>query len=334
MRATVLALGVWAAAAARDAPTCFTAHEKTSLHCRAEPAKGDAIVLHTDDDASTLAVHWRDGQLCETAKCKRCVAPGSLAWAKCDRKVRWPLRVLAANADPSRSVSLAIGGAVLSIGLGALALASRREGATRGGGAVGAAGATAAPGGGGRALAIARFLLKFAAQPWFPWIAALGTAANMFTLVFTAATVVTFLAAVLARPERWVSTALANAIGAAAGSALLLGAMHLADVQIHSAFPSVFHSAAWAKTTAIMESYGVVGMLIVASLPLILHPVIAFGVLTGMSDFSILAIILGGRTIKYVTMAWVATTAPHALRYFGIRASLFDMAAQAARKQD
>ena len=85
---------------------------------------------------------------------------------------------------------------------------------------------------------------------------------------------------------------------------------------------------------AFMQGYGILGMIAIASLPLILHPVIAFGVLTGMSDFSILAIILGGRIIKYVTMAWVATTAPHALRYFGIRASLFDMAAQAARKQD
>ena len=44
-------------------------------------------------------------------------------------------------------------GAVLSIGLGALALANRREGAARGGSAAGAA---ATPGGGGRALAFAR----------------------------------------------------------------------------------------------------------------------------------------------------------------------------------
>ena len=40
------------------------------------------------------------------------------------------------------------------------------------------------------------------------------------------------------------------------------------------------------------------GMVLVASLPLILHPVIVFGMLSGTSDVSILGIVLGGRCLK------------------------------------
>ena len=47
---------------------------------------------------------------------------------------------------------------------------------------------------------VASGLLRFAAQPWFPWVAAAGTAINLFTIVFTAATVVLFLGAVLGSP--------------------------------------------------------------------------------------------------------------------------------------
>ena len=40
---------------------------------------------------------------------------------------------------------------------------------------------------------VAQNLLPLAASWWFPWVAAAGTAINLFTLVFTAATVVIFL---------------------------------------------------------------------------------------------------------------------------------------------
>ena len=76
------------------------------------------------------------------------------------------------------------------------------------------------------------------------------------------------------------------------------------------------------------------GMVAVSSLPLILHPVIAFGMLTGMSDASILSVILLGRTIKYLVMAKVTTTAPAALKYFGISTALFEMASSGAKKTE
>lgn len=69
----------------------------------------------------------------------------------------------------------------------------------------------------------------------------------------------------------------------------------------------------------------------VCSLPILLHPVIAFGVLTGMSNAQILTIVMAGRTIKYLIMGWVTANAPGALRFFGVKASLLDYAAKAVQ---
>ena len=70
----------------------------------------------------------------------------------------------------------------------------------------------------------------------------------------------------------------------------------------------------------------------VSSLPIILHPVIAFGMLTGMSNSTILSIVMAGRTIKYLVMGWVTANAPSALRFFGIKGDLLEYATNATAK--
>ena len=66
-------------------------------------------------------------------------------------------------------------------------------------------------------------------------------------------------------------------------------------------------------------------------MPIILHPVIAFGMLSGMSNTQILAIVMAGRTLKYLVMGWVTANAPGALRFFGIKANLVEHATAATK---
>merc|ERR1712060_1010404 len=121
-----------------------------------------------------------------------------------------------------------------------------------------------------------------------------------------------------------------NAMGATAGSAALLFVLRSQGMGLlNEQFPTIFNSDKWEWMMEVMKGNGVLGMIAVSSLPLILHPIIAFGVLTGMSDASILLIILTGRTIKYLIMGWVTTNAPAALKYFGIKPSLFQKASEA-----
>ena len=215
------------------------------------------------------------------------------------------MHVLEANADLPKPYAILLGLVCLLVPIAVLYTASKRQAEPSADAAAAkpsAAAATPSGGGGGGGSKIARVasgLLRFAGQPWFPWVAGLATAINLFTIVFTAATVVLFLGAVLGRPKRWRSTAVANALGATAGSAVLLLLLRQrGEGLLAEQFPTVLASPAWAKTTAIMQRYGVAGMVLVASLPLILHPVIAFGILSGASDVSILGIVLGGRCLK------------------------------------
>jgi len=174
------------------------------------------------------------------------------------------------------------------------------------------------------------FLLRFASAPWFPLVAAFGTAVNMFTIVLTGPTVVIFLAAILGNRKRWYVAAVANALGATLGTAILLLLVRERGLEyLNDTFPTVLASPAWAKATGLMQSYGVGGMLLVSSLPIILHPVIAFGMLSGMSNGTILTIVMAGRTIKYIVMAYVTANAPGALRFFGIKGQLVEYATQA-----
>ena len=85
----------------------------------------------------------------------------------------------------------------------------------------------------------------------------------------------------------------------------------------------------WAKSLGWMETFGIAGMLLVSSLPLILHPVIFFGLLVELPRIQILTIIFTGRVVKYSVMGWIAVHAPNALRFFGIKASLFELASSA-----
>ena len=80
-----------------------------------------------------------------------------------------------------------------------------------------------------------------------------------------------------------------------------------------------------------VTSYGVGGMLLVSSLPIILHPVIVFGILSGLSDPAILSIVFAGRTLKYHVMSYITVHAPSALRFFGIKTDLVEYATKAIR---
>ena len=81
---------------------------------------------------------------------------------------------------------------------------------------------------------------------------------------------------------RWISTAVSNAVGAAGGSyAMLLLLRAHGEALLTERFGAVLANPAYAKLMGLMKSYGVVGMFGVSTMPLILHPIIVFGVISG-----------------------------------------------------
>jgi len=323
MRMALSLLVLTGIVAAQRANLCFTAHAKTSLQCTMALADGP-IAVYDDSESPQKArtLFSKGGKLCETKRCKRCMNPGG-TWDACSKGAVLPVRIMANNADWSRAAAILFAAAMAGVPI-VVFFTLRKPTAP--------AAAVPVDNSIGFAGSVVAWLLNFASAWWFPLVAGFGTALNMFTIVLTGATVVLFLAAVFGQPQRWKSTAIANAAGATVGTAILLLLVRERGVDyLQTTFPTVLASPAWAKATSLMTTYGLGGMLLVSSLPLILHPVIVFGILSGLSNTTILAVVFTGRTIKYLVMAYTASTAPGALRYFGIKTSLIDYATKATK---
>mmetsp|Transcript_13383 Transcript_13383/g.20318 ORF Transcript_13383/g.20318 Transcript_13383/m.20318 type:complete len:186 (+) Transcript_13383:85-642(+) len=161
-------------------------------------------------------------------------------------------------------------------------------------------------------------LKRFAAAPWFPIIVGALSGLNLFTLVLSGPLVILFVSAVLANKERWFWTALCNAVGTVAGCFLMVMLIEQKGTDfVKEAFPTTFQSKWWSWTEQMMQDYGSVGAVPVAAMPIILHPLIFFGKLSGMSNAMLLGSIFVGRVAKYVIMSQMALTAPKFLRFFG-----------------
>ena len=63
-------------------------------------------------------------------------------------------------------------------------------------------------------------LLPFASTWWYPWAVGALSALNNFVLIMSPALVVLFISGVLAKPDRYFITAVANAVGVTVGAAI------------------------------------------------------------------------------------------------------------------
>lgn len=261
-RLTLLsALAAASCASAERANLCFNAHGKAVLQCT-KPAVDGPLAVYDDSEAPQKArkMHFRKGKLCKEKACKKCLAPGG-AWVACGGAPTFSASVMGSNADFAKPKAIAFAALLVGIPIAVFALLGKKAASAPAAGSNGnGAAAATAP---GVAAGMVDFLLRFATAPWFPAVAALGTAINMFTIVFTAATVIIFLAAVLGAKRRWPVAAVMNAAGATLGTLVLLllvrerGLDYLTDT-----FPTLLTNPAWAKAMGYMETYGVGGMLL------------------------------------------------------------------------
>ena len=89
------------------------------------------------------------------------------------------MHILEANADLPRPYAILLSLVCLLVPAVVLYTASKQQAKPS------AAAAAPSGGGGSRVARVASGLLRFAGQPWFPWVAAAATAINLFTIVFT-----------------------------------------------------------------------------------------------------------------------------------------------------
>mmetsp|Transcript_11703 Transcript_11703/g.23049 ORF Transcript_11703/g.23049 Transcript_11703/m.23049 type:complete len:188 (+) Transcript_11703:130-693(+) len=169
---------------------------------------------------------------------------------------------------------------------------------------------------------VERLLLPFVSRWWFPWAVGCLSALNSFVVILSAPLVVLYISAVLARPERRLIAAFANAAGVTIGAAVLVFAGASSE-----AFPT-FDSDQFERTRTLVQDYGVVGCALYSCLPIILHPIIFFGLVFQLDPLLLLLAIFVGRAVKYIIMGQLALSGSSYLQLFGTTA------VSAAKQQD
>ena len=156
---------------------CFTAHGKTTLQCTL-PLVDGPISVYDDGESPQRArkLHFAKGKLCNEKGCKKCMAPGG-AWVACGSQEAKGLTVavMGANGDAAKPKAIAFAVLLTVIPCAVFYFVGKQRASASPSSANGGSAPT------GIAAGVVEFLLRFAAAPWFPLVAAFGTALNMFT---------------------------------------------------------------------------------------------------------------------------------------------------------
>ena len=117
------------------------------------------------------------------------------------------------------------------------------------------------------------------------------------------------------QPKNWFRVAFVNAFGTIIG---VMGVVYFVQLKgtdyIKDLNPKIFESSTWEKTSDVMKNYGAAGTVMASAMPVVLHPIILFGMLAGMDNTVLIITIFLGRVIKYSIMANRALTAPKMLK--------------------
>lgn len=128
--------------------------------------------------------------------------------------------------------------------------------------------------------------------------------------------------AVLLVPRRWLQITLVTALGSALGATVLVISFHhLGWAQLYERFPELITHAAWGRIMAWVSSYGTVALFLVAVSPLPQTPALIFFGITRQDTFSVLIVMLVGKSLKYGLFAWLAARFPERFSN-GLRAIL------------
>merc|ERR1719387_125402 len=146
-----------------------------------------------------------------------------------------------------------------------------------------------------------------AGKTWFPPVVGLlqAGASSFLAPLLTGPLVALYLTGVLARRglPRLLYAAVCNAIGAATGSAILLGVVDAFGVDaVKEAMPSIFASSTWEKASVSIADHGIAGAFFLCCLPVPLQPVVLVTALAGVNRASLLLVVFSGRCIKYLAM--------------------------------
>ena len=123
------------------------------------------------------------------------------------------------------------------------------------------------------------------------------------------------VAGVLARPRVWLWGGLLVSAGSSLGAfSLSLLVQGSGRAFLEHTFPKLFETAGWGRTVAFLGDHGQWAISAIAASPLPQQPAVVMAALSGVSPFTVLGAVLGGRAVKYLLFAWLAAYMPDWVR--------------------
>lgn len=172
--------------------------------------------------------------------------------------------------------------------------------------------------------AATKHLQKYVNRWWYPpVIAVLAAADNLVVIVPTDGILIS---STMINPRRWMLFATAISLGSTAGAVLL---SYLVEVHglpwILQMYPGIDQTQTWLLTDQFFNQYGLYLVFAVAMTPLMQQPTVILASLSGESILKIGLLVLVGRTLKFLLIAYLSSHAPRMLsKLWGIRGELED----------
>lgn len=157
------------------------------------------------------------------------------------------------------------------------------------------------------------------------WYAPLiGLLAGLDNLLIVIPTDGILVSSTMLRAKNWILFAVSISVGSTLGAMVLASVVELKGLPwILNIYPGLDETTSWIWTMQFFEKYGLLLVFFVAATPLMQQPAVILASLANTPLMKLAIVILSGRMLKYLIMAYIASHAPRLLnKLWGIGSEL------------
>lgn len=170
-----------------------------------------------------------------------------------------------------------------------------------------------------------RRLQAYVERPWYEPVLSLLALIDTFVVVIPTDGIL--VSSTLLCGQKWWRLALWTTVGSSLGGLALAFVVQDFGLPIlNQFFGDLTHSAGWIWTEKLFEAHGLWVLFLVAATPVMQQPALILAVMAHHSLSQIFVIMIAGRLIKYLLIAYIARYTPALLeRIWGFRRELHEM---------
>ncbi len=168
-------------------------------------------------------------------------------------------------------------------------------------------------------------LQRFTERVWYPPLLGLLALIDLFIIVIP--TDGMLISSAMLRPKNWLSLSLYVAIGSSLGISIFY---YIVDTHglpwILDIYPGINQGSLWIWSESFFQKYGLFLVFVVAAAPLMQHPTIILASLAHTPFLKVIAVVLSGRILKYLVLAYISSHSPRLLsKLWGTKGELDEL---------